>query len=75
MSIAETASTFSEMIILNAAIEKADSIEANLFLLDEKLKRSVMNFMNIPSRFIFEKKFYEGREAGGFSSSRLNELM
>lgn len=47
MSIAETASTFSEMIILDAAMEKAESTKEKLFLLDEKLKRSVMNFMNI----------------------------
>src|SRR5699024_12209436 len=43
--------------------------------LDEKLKRSVMNFMNIHSRFLFEKAFYEERKEGIISSSRLNDLM
>lgn len=75
MSIAETASTFSEMIILNAAMEKAEFTDEKLFLLDEKLKRSVMNFMNIHSRFVFEKNFYEERKEGIVSSSRINELM
>ncbi|MFS0892237.1 M3 family oligoendopeptidase [Peribacillus frigoritolerans] len=75
LSIAETASTFSEMIILDAAMEKAESTKEKLFLLDEKLKRSVMNLMNIHSRFLFEKKFYEERKEGIVSSSRLNELM
>lgn len=75
MSIAETASTFSEMIILDAAMEKAESTNEKLFLLDEKLKRSVMNFMNIHSRFLFEKKFYEERKEGIVTSSRLNEIM
>lgn len=75
MSIAETASTFSEMIILDAAMEKAKSTKEKLFLLDEKLKRSVMNFMNIHSRFLFEKKFYEERKEGIVSSSLLNSLM
>ncbi|MCP1124190.1 M3 family oligoendopeptidase [Bacillus sp. 3103sda1] len=75
MSIAETASTFSEMIILDAAMQKAKSTNERLFLLDEKLKRSVMNFMNIHSRFLFEKKFYEERKEGIVSSSRLNEIM
>jgi oligoendopeptidase F len=56
-------------------MEKAESTEEKLFLLDEKLKRSVMNFMNIHSRFIFEKKFYEERKTGIVSSSRLNDLM
>lgn len=75
LSVAETASTFSELIILDAAIEEAESTEEKLFLLDEKLKRSVMNFMNIHSRFLFEDKFYEERKMGIVSSSRLKELM
>ncbi|MED4204855.1 M3 family oligoendopeptidase [Neobacillus mesonae] len=75
LSIAETASTFAEMIILDAAKDEAETVEDKLFLLDEKLKRSVMNFMNIQSRFMFEQTFYEERKKGFVSSSRLNELM
>lgn len=75
MSIAETASTFAEMIIFDAAMEKAQSKEEKLLLLDEKLKRSVMNFMNIHSRFLFEERFYEERKKGLVSSKRLNQLM
>ncbi|MFB4166818.1 M3 family oligoendopeptidase [Virgibacillus sp. JSM 102003] len=75
MSIAETASTFAEMIVLDAAMDETDSPKERLFLLDEKLKRSVMNFMNIHSRFLFETRFYEERKMGMVSSSRLNQLM
>ena len=75
MSLAETASTFSEMIVLDAAIEKTTSDEEKMFLLDERLKRSVMNFMNIHSRFLFEKNFYKERKQGFVSPSRLNTLM
>ncbi|KMJ57416.1 pantothenate kinase [Bacillus sp. LL01] len=75
MSMAETASTFCEMIVLDAAMEKAKSDEEKLTLLDEKLKRSVMNFMNIHSRFIFEKRFYEERKHGIVPSSRLSQIM
>ncbi|WRP07236.1 M3 family oligoendopeptidase [Rossellomorea aquimaris] len=75
MSLAETASTYAEMIILEASMEKADSDEEKLFLLDEKLKRSVMNFMNLHARFIFEKNFHEERKKGFVSPARLNELM
>lgn len=75
LCIAETASTFSELIILDGAIKQAKTNEEKLFLLDEKIKRSVMNFMNIHSRFIFEKAFYEERKEGIISSSRLNDLM
>src|SRR5699024_5782769 len=67
--------TLSELIILDNALEQAKSYEEKLSLLDEKLKRSVMNFMNIHSRFLFEKAFYEERKKGNIPSSRLNELM
>jgi len=75
MSLAETASTFAEMIILESAMEKAETDEEKLFFLDEKLKRSVMNFMNLHARFIFEKNFHEERKKGFVPAARLNELM
>ncbi|AVQ98417.1 pantothenate kinase [Oceanobacillus iheyensis] len=75
MSLAETASTFLEMIVLDAAIDQATAKKDKLLLLDEKLKRSVMNFMNINARFLFEKKFYEERKQGVVSATRLNTLM
>jgi len=75
LSVAETASTFSEMIIFDAAMKKAQSKEEKLFILDEKLKRSVMNFMNIHSRFLFEQRLYKERNEGIVSANRLNQLM
>ncbi|WHZ05834.1 M3 family oligoendopeptidase [Neobacillus sp. YX16] len=75
LSIAETASTFSEMIIFDAAMKKTKSKEEKLIILDEKLKRSVMNFMNIHSRFLFEQRFYKERNGGIVSAHRLNQLM
>ncbi|BCB04214.1 M3 family oligoendopeptidase [Bacillus sp. KH172YL63] len=75
MSLAETASTFAEMVMLEEAFNNAETDEERLFILDEKLKRSVMNFMNLHARFIFEKEFHEERRKGFVSSSRLNELM
>ena len=75
ISTAETASTFTEMIVLDAAIKTSESTEQKLFLLDEKIKRSVMNFMNIHSRFLFEERLYEARKAGMVSAKQLNEMM
>ncbi|MFK3958823.1 M3 family oligoendopeptidase [Guptibacillus hwajinpoensis] len=75
LSIAETASTFSEMIIFDASMKKAKTKKEKIFILDEKLKRSVMNFMNIHSRFLFEQRFYEERKSGIVSPKRLNQLM
>ncbi|PFG03497.1 M3 family oligoendopeptidase [Bacillus sp. es.034] len=75
MCLAETASTFAEMIILEAAMDEAVTDQEKLFLLDEKLKRSVMNFMNLHARFIFEKRVHEERRKGFIPAARLNELM
>ncbi|MCA0985690.1 M3 family oligoendopeptidase [Guptibacillus algicola] len=75
ISIAETASTFCEAIILDASMRKANTKEEKIAILDEKLKRSIMNFMNIHSRFLFEQSFYEERKGGIVSPERLNQLM
>ena len=75
MSTAETASTFAEMIVLDAAIEQTEDPDEKLMLLDEKIKRSVMNFMNLHSRFLFEERLYEARENGMVSAERLNAMM
>ena len=75
LSMAETASTFAEMVIFDAAMKEANSKEEKLFILDEKLKRSVMNFMNLHSRFIFEQSLYEERKEGFVPAKRLNQLV
>ncbi|RHW40971.1 M3 family oligoendopeptidase [Neobacillus notoginsengisoli] len=75
MNVAETASTFAEMIVSDAAVKKAKTKEEKLALLDEKLQRSVALLMNIHARFLFETMFYEERKQGFVSAGRLNELM
>ncbi|MDP4170170.1 MAG: M3 family oligoendopeptidase [Bacillota bacterium] len=75
MNVAETASTFAEMIVSDAALNQADTEEEKLVLLDDKIQRSVALLMNIHARFIFENNFYEERGNGTVSTDRLNELM
>jgi pepF/M3 family oligoendopeptidase len=75
MNVAETASTFAEMIVADAAVEQAESKEEKRSLLEDKVKRSVAFFMNIHARFIFELNFYKEREKGFVPEARLNELM
>ncbi|MFC4736446.1 M3 family oligoendopeptidase [Bacillus daqingensis] len=75
MNVAETASTFAEMIVADASVKQASSRKEKLQLLDDKLNRSVAFFMNIHSRFLFETRFYEERKNGLVSQERLNELM
>lgn len=75
MGVAETASTFAEMIVADASVKAAKSEDEKLALLEDKIQRSVAFFMNIHARFLFETRFYEERKEGVVSASRLNELM
>lgn len=75
MNVAETASTFAEMVVSDAAVKTASSEEEKLILLEDKIQRSVSLLMNIHARFIFESRFYEERKEGYVSADRLNQLM
>lgn len=75
MNVAETASTFAEMIVADAAVKHAETEEERLSLLEDKVQRSVAFFMNIHARFLFETRFYEERKQGQVSVDRLNTLM
>ncbi|WP_407408690.1 M3 family oligoendopeptidase [Peribacillus sp.] len=75
MNVAETASTFAEMVVADAALKEASSEEEKLILLEDKIQRSVALLMNIHARFLFESRFYEERKQGYVSAERLNELM
>ncbi|WP_117169874.1 M3 family oligoendopeptidase [Paraliobacillus sediminis] len=75
MNVAETASTFAEMIVADAAVRNAKNKDEKIGLLEDKIQRSVAFFMNIHARFLFEKNFYEERKRGFVSTERLNDLM
>ncbi|TMU84938.1 M3 family oligoendopeptidase [Bacillus sp. BHET2] len=75
MNVAETASTFAEMIVADAAVKEAGTKEEKVALIEDKLQRSVAFFMNIHARYLFETRFYEEREKGIVSVEKLNELM
>ncbi|NGP44279.1 M3 family oligoendopeptidase [Bacillaceae bacterium SIJ1] len=75
MNVAETASTFAEQIVHNAAIKHAKTKEEQIALLDDKLQRSVAFFMNIHARYLFETRFYEVRSQGMVPYKKINDLM
>lgn len=75
MNVAETASTFAEMIVADASVKSAQNKEEKMALLEDKIQRSIAFFMNIHARFLFEARFYEERKEGMVSVGRLNELM
>lgn len=75
MNVAETASTFAEIIVSDRAMKAATEDEEKLGLLEDKIQRSVAFFMNIHARLLFETRFYERRKQGLVTASELNELM
>ncbi|WP_261129577.1 M3 family oligoendopeptidase [Bacillus sp. Marseille-Q3570] len=75
MNVAETASTYAEMLVSDAAVEAAKTEEERIVLLEDKIQRSVAFFMNIHARYLFETRFYSEREKGLVSVPRLKELM
>lgn len=75
MNVAETASTFAEMLISDATVEAATTEEEKIALLDSKISRAAIMFMNIHSRFLFEKRFYEARQNGLVNEDELSNIM
>ncbi len=75
MNVAETASTFAEMIVSDAAVKAAATDEERIVLLEDKIQNTVAFFMNIHARVLFEQNFYEQRKKGLVPAAALNELM
>ncbi len=74
MPVAETASTFCETIVKNAAIKEADK-EEKIFILEQSLKGSTQVIVDILSRYIFEENVFNTRKQTPLNVRMLNELM
>jgi len=75
MTLAETASTFNELRVKDAALELAVDLGEKLMMLDQKLQDGFTMMCNLHARFIFDKAFYAERKEGLVSRKRLDELM
>lgn len=75
MNVAETASTFAEVIVSDAALKRAESTEERIALLDSKNMRTVLYLMNVHAAFGFEKAFYTRRQQGPVSVEELSAMM
>lgn len=75
MNLAETASTFAERVVTDAAIRHAADPATRLALIEQQVLDCVSFFMNIHARFLFETAFYEARRSGPLSVEELNRLM
>lgn len=74
MPIAETASTFCETIVTKAALKDADA-KTKLVLLEDELSGATQVIVDIYSRYLFEKRFFEKRENGALSVDEIKTLM
>ncbi|MCL2356339.1 MAG: M3 family oligoendopeptidase [Defluviitaleaceae bacterium] len=74
MPLAETASTFCEMIVTNAALKTLQG-DAKLQLIENSLQDATQVILDIYSRYLFEKSVFEARKDHPLSVNELNELM
>jgi oligoendopeptidase F len=76
MTLAETASNFGEMILLDGLMSDPEISSATIaHLLDQEMLRAHSYLVNIPMRYEFENSFYSERAKGELSVSELQELM
>ncbi|MEN8160574.1 MAG: M3 family oligoendopeptidase [Myxococcota bacterium] len=76
MTLAETASTFAEQLVTDAVLAREDvPAEARATMLDARAQDGATFLLNIPTRFDFERAFYEERREGEVGVDRLKELM
>jgi oligoendopeptidase F len=76
MTLAETASTFGEQVLMNGLLDDpgvSDAMKA--IILSMEVGHGAIYLLDIPVRYEFEKAFYEERKSGELSVSRLKELM
>lgn len=75
MSLAETASTFAEMILSEATFQSEKNLENKIAILDGKVQRSLIFIFNIHARFLFDVRLHEERKKGILSAEELGKLM
>jgi len=76
MTLAETASTFAEELVLGARLaDPGLGADDRLALLDARLDGASAFLLNIPMRFDFECALYEARAGGELSGAQLGDLM
>lgn len=76
MTLAETASTFAEQLVIDAVVnDESASLEQRAVSLEARMQDGATFLLNIPMRFYFEQSLYEERQRGEVPVRRLKELM
>ncbi|WP_165843710.1 M3 family oligoendopeptidase [Planococcus halotolerans] len=74
-SVAESASTFLENLVLDAAIEHTEDEKEKLALLEVKIKDGLKYVVSVPNMFRFEQEFYARRKNGQLTAEEINNLI
>lgn len=74
MTLAETASIFSETLLHDVLLEKAQTREEKIEFAWGEIEGAASFLLNIPARFDFEKSFYDQRAKRTLSSDELTQL-
>ena len=75
MPVAETASTFNEVLVMETAIASASDKEEKIALIESQLMDTCQIIVDIYSRFLFESSVFENRPMEFMSADRMCELM
>ncbi len=75
MTLAETASTFAESVVRDAALKGAVDDKEKLAILNARLSAAMSFLMDIPARFSFEKRLHELRKNGPLDADTLDQTM
>lgn len=75
MSLAETASTFGETLVRDAMLNQADSLQTRMDVIWEDMTALIAFVLNIPTRYEFERKFYEARAERPLQPAELKSMM
>ncbi len=76
MTLAETASTFGEQVLMNGFLEDPTVTDRQkALILDVEVGHGAIYLLDIPVRYEFERTFYEERSKNPVSVSRLKQLM
>ncbi len=75
MPVAETASTFNEVLTVSSAIEAAQNRREKLALIENQLADACQIICDIYSRYLFETAVFESRPQEFLDAGRLGEMM
>ena len=75
MPVAETASTFNEVLVMNTAISECTDKDTKIALIESQLMDATQVIVDIYSRYLFEASVFVNRSTEFLSANRCCELM